>query len=194
MDFYSSSKLKNFTLEVVICSILMLLMVSCSTFLIIPVVVTVRELIDFRLSTHYVFIIGNLIVIIVVVQSSKMSSHKTELSSDDLKISREKVAQGGDRGETQSALLDEDAKKVKNVVKEKVVMIPECSQLYRRTISASYERGIRSNRMTRGELRWLSTVKCGGGGGKNFDDLSHEEFRRKIDTFIAKQQRLIRRM
>uniref|UniRef100_A0A7N0TBF7 peptidyl-tRNA hydrolase n=1 Tax=Kalanchoe fedtschenkoi TaxID=63787 RepID=A0A7N0TBF7_KALFE len=238
--------LRNLTLlmEVVLCLILMLL-VSWSTTPLNMYAGYLRELSVSRFSTHSVFIIGNLIILLVVFQSANLSGrhtpthHKLHLpphqnvcpespprvasplhdsavnSTDQLGA----TVNFDDRESSYSSKeihlivssprscpaseVDEEAVEKqlrKNVVakEETVTSNPESSQLYRRTLSASYERGLRTNRTPLQEqLRRSKTVKWRGGGKQEnlpvtFDDLSHVEFRRKIETFIANQQKLIR--
>ncbi|KAL9659302.1 hypothetical protein QQ045_024107 [Rhodiola kirilowii] len=205
-----SRNMNLFIIEVVGCFIILMLLSSLPS----PVVnmaemsMSLRELISvFRFSTHSVFIIGNLIIILVVKLSGDTTpSHKLEFVRDQyVTESRRRVFQvkklDEEPRETRTdqlcpAPFPEPIENVVPAAAAEVVVQELNSQVYRRTLSASYERGggggvVRAKK--RPELRRSKTVKGDGDvRTTTFDELNHDEFRRKIETFIAKQRRLIR--
>lgn len=153
-----------------------------------------KDLSGFLLSSRFVFVLGNLIVITLFAKSGQFSSQNTE--NEIIK----QFTEVENRGKQRSQL----------VVSEKGVTC-KASKSYKRSQSENLRR-VSCGKSCK-ELRRMETEKFNGGGeivvknsnsnlnlksksksksGYPEDEMSSEEFRRKVEAFIARQQKFRR--
>ncbi|KAJ0076585.1 hypothetical protein Patl1_36464 [Pistacia atlantica] len=178
--------------------ICVLLVVVARIFAYLPL--AVKDLTDVLVSTRFVFIIGNLIVVILFAKSGQFSAQDSTRKNPRKDYFEEFLEKGEKIQNTHRYEVKYREKQsicAENVVSEGTHTSFK-SNSYRRSQSEKFKR-VNSDKSCR-ELRRSATAteKCrkstnsGDKSAKNSypeDNMSNEEFRRTIEAFIARQQR-----
>ncbi|KAF5745728.1 hypothetical protein HS088_TW07G01320 [Tripterygium wilfordii] len=142
-------------------------------------------------SPRFVFVIGNVIVIVLFAKSGQFST-KNSLKTDIYKEFLEKSER------SQGVYRDENREKQSTLEEQRIVTGDTYNNTketkhYRRSQSAK-SKSVNCDNLSK-ELRRNLTEKGEGLAKKKSyaeDNMSNEEFRQTIEAFIAKQQRFIR--
>ncbi|KAL5563036.1 hypothetical protein UlMin_032783 [Ulmus minor] len=153
-----------------------------------------RELSFFVVSPRFVFVLGNLIVIILFAKSGRFSGKR--FSGDDIYEEFIKRSEKNQKIFPDQIRIEHSQKPI--TLENRLVDERKCDsseiKSYTRSNSAILERPRKSNR----QLRRSETQKIEGNfqSGEKVekslypeDAMSNEEFRLKIESFIARQQR-----
>ncbi|KAL2892695.1 Lysine-specific demethylase JMJ25 [Bienertia sinuspersici] len=157
-----------------------------------------RRISSLLFSPHFVFLVGNIIIITLFAKSSS-EKNSSENSGDE--ISEFVADNSGDEIPGEKPSSDNVREEIRDeVVKSTVEKEPEM-KVYRRTKS-TVEMPVVKKELRRSETEVRrksvdgekSQVKMKRKENRKFeeDELSNEEFRKKVEEFIEKQQRFLR--
>lgn len=153
-----------------------------------------RDLSVLLVSPRFVFVIGNIIVITLFVKSGQLSTSRVETSEKsstdiyDLFVKNSERSQNIDLSDGDEVLYQS---KKQSIVKDTTFVVGKCDmKIIQRSQSHNLNHGKKCKQVGQG-LKRSSTMEK---PAKNIPEegMSNEEFRRKIDAFIARQQRLRR--
>ncbi|XP_021852775.2 uncharacterized protein [Spinacia oleracea] len=163
-----------------------------------------RRLSSLLFSPHFVFLVGNVIIITLFAKSS---ADKTSSDNVGDEISSEKfaeIATDGISGEKISSadVGDEITTEAENIVCESPAVVEKSEEreseekVYRRTKSTSEMVVMKEEKkeLRRSETAVRRKIEKSPLNNRKFevDELSNDEFNRKIEAFIEKQQRFLR--
>lgn len=164
-----------------------------------------RRIFSLLLCPHFVFLIGNVIIITLFAKSSseKKTSDQTEEELSEAKIESVNVEIGisGERNESDnvdggiSGVTEKIVSEVPAVVSAAEERESE-EKVYRRTKSTSEMVVVKEEKkeLRRSETEVRRKIEESPVIHRRFeeDELSNEEFNRKVEAFIQKQQRFLR--
>lgn len=149
-----------------------------------------RRVFSLLFSPHFVFIIGNVIVITLFAKSGDRPA--SEIPSGDAFSGEVQAAVSSPAAEPEIVPAEEDKDSEVTVVEEKtyrrtkssveMVIFKEEKKKELRRSETEPRREIGNGELTAARRRRMYDV----------DELSNEEFRRKVEAFIEKQQKLLR--